>query len=30
MELARYRVPTSRDLEDREERETVVWLIRGR
>ena len=24
-ELARYRVPTSRDLEDREERETVVW-----
>jgi predicted nicotinamide N-methyase len=30
MELARYSVPTSRDLEDREERETVVWRIRGR
>ena len=27
-ELARYRVPTSRDLEDREERETVVWRMR--
>ncbi|HSF25367.1 MAG TPA: methyltransferase, partial [Blastocatellia bacterium] len=25
VELARYRVPTSRDLEDSEERETVVW-----
>ena len=24
-ELARYRVPTSRDLEDSETRETVVW-----
>ena len=29
-ELARYSVPTSRDLEDREERETVVWNICGR
>ncbi len=26
-ELARYRVPTSRDLEDSEERETVVWRM---
>jgi predicted nicotinamide N-methyase len=29
-ELARYSVPTSRDLEDREERETVVWRMRER
>jgi predicted nicotinamide N-methyase len=29
-EVARYRVPTSRDLEDREERETVVWRMRAR
>ncbi len=28
-ELARYRVPTSRELEDREERETVVYLVEG-
>ena len=28
-ELARYRVPTSRDLEDSELRETVVWRIDG-
>ena len=26
-ELARYRVPTSRELEDREVRETVVWEV---
>jgi predicted nicotinamide N-methyase len=26
-ELARYRVPTSRELEDRTERETVVWRV---
>lgn len=25
--LARYRVPTSRELEDREERETTVWRL---
>ena len=29
-ELARYRVPTSRDLEDREMRETRVWRIKER
>ncbi len=28
-EVARYRVPTSRDLEDRDERETVVWRVLG-
>ena len=29
-EVARYRVPTSRDLEDSEERETVVWRVDAR
>ncbi|MSP50302.1 MAG: methyltransferase [Alphaproteobacteria bacterium] len=28
-EVARYMVPTSRDLEDRDERETVVWRVLG-
>jgi predicted nicotinamide N-methyase len=28
-EVARYLVPTSRDLEDRDERETVVWRVLG-
>jgi predicted nicotinamide N-methyase len=28
-EVARYRVPTSRDLEDHDERETVVWRVLG-
>jgi predicted nicotinamide N-methyase len=28
-EVARYVVPTSRDLEDRDERETVVWRVLG-
>ena len=28
-EVARYTVPTSRDLEDRETRETVVWRVLG-
>jgi predicted nicotinamide N-methyase len=27
VELARYEVPTTRDLEDREAREAVVWQI---
>ncbi|MGH6892681.1 MAG: class I SAM-dependent methyltransferase [Dongiaceae bacterium] len=27
VELARYRVPTSRELEDREMRETIVWRL---
>lgn len=27
VERARYRVPTSRELEDRDERETVVWQV---
>lgn len=29
-EIGRYVVPTSRDLEDRESRETVVWEVTGR
>ena len=29
IELARYRVPTSLELEDRTERETVIWEISG-
>jgi predicted nicotinamide N-methyase len=29
VELARYEVPTSRDLEDREMREAVVWRVSG-
>jgi predicted nicotinamide N-methyase len=28
-ELARYQVPTSRELEDREVRETIVWRVVG-
>jgi predicted nicotinamide N-methyase len=28
-EVARYRVPTTLDLEDREERETVIWRMLG-
>jgi len=28
-EVARYVVPTSRDLEDRDERETVLWRVLG-
>ena len=28
-ELARYRVPTSLELEDRTERETVIWQLSG-
>jgi predicted nicotinamide N-methyase len=29
VELARYIVPTSRELEDRETREGVVWRVLG-
>jgi predicted nicotinamide N-methyase len=28
-ELVRYTVPTTRDLEDRDSRETVVWRVLG-
>jgi len=28
-EMARYVVPTSRDLEDRDSRETAVWRVLG-
>jgi predicted nicotinamide N-methyase len=29
VEIARYKVPTSLDLEDREERETIIWRMLG-
>jgi predicted nicotinamide N-methyase len=29
VEIARYTVPTSRDLEDRDTREGVVWRVSG-